>query len=343
MTEKLPFSDANRPTGIYISPDSKGMISPMDFFTNKASMSFTLSASDLRAGVSFLIFLVSFPDYHFEMGFSKGQFYVIRNNHRITIKAESEGDVMFFASWDPTFITLTYRDPSFSRAIELGANQQDEEQKRTETIQTAVTYPSNSVLQWARNANLLPVVTYSSPVEFFQTVLLSLQSIQDKILTSNMYNAFWDFQFSGSENGSRKPKKETDIVKAIHGLLLDVAALKNFQIHPESPAATGNLDFLVNGVLHGGKVVSCCVEFKHAHSLNLNNGLLKQLPTYMRSNAAEHGIYCPLYFKGLNFDLPNESIPHMEFRLKNLAFDSGFKNINVFTLDLSKPISPSKL
>ncbi|MGI0021575.1 MAG: hypothetical protein ACRD9Q_01820 [Nitrososphaeraceae archaeon] len=343
MTEKLPQKDSSPPTGIYISPDSRGMISPMDFFTNKASLTFIVSASDLKHGANFLIFLVSFPDYHFEMGFANSEFYVIRNGDRITLKAESEGDVMFFAMWDTTFITLTYRDPSFLLGVKSGANQQDQEQKRTRTVQTVVTFPTNSVLQWARKANLLPVMTYSSSTDFFQTVLLSLQSIQDKILTSNMYNSFWDFQFDGSKIVSRKPKKETDIVKGIHGLLIDVAALKNYHIHPESPAAAGNLDFLVNGVLDNGKVIGSCVEFKHAHSPDLNHGLLKQLPAYMRSNGSEHGIYCPLYFKGSYFDLPEETILDMEFRLKNLAFDSGFKNINVITINLSRPLSPSRV
>jgi len=195
----------------------------------------------------------------------------------------------------------------------------------------------------ARKANILPTVMYSSPVDFFQAVLLSLQSINDKITSSDMYESFWDFQFDGSKIVSRKPKKETDVVAAVHGLLIDVATLKNYQIHPQSPAAAGNLDFLINGVLETGEVIGCCVEFKHAHSSDLEAGLLNQLPSYMRSRGSQYGIYCVLYFKGTHYDLPSETIPDLEYRLKNTAFDAGLKTINVITLNLSRPVPPSKL
>jgi hypothetical protein len=319
------------------------MVSPMNFIASKNSCSFIISGSALKSGINDIIFRILLPDYYFELGFVNSVLYLKRNSDQVQLKAPSEGDVMFHAIWDTTYMTLIYQDNSYDQAIRSGANNEVELQKRTQTIFTTPTLPTNSVLLSARKLNLIPTTTYQSPNHFFQAVLLTLQSIDDKLLNSNMYNSFWDFQFEQARIVGRKPKKERDVVAAVHGLLFDVAALKNYQIHPESPAAVGNLDFLINGVLETGEFVSCCIEFKHAHNPDLNNGLLKQLPAYMSATGSNYGIYCILYFKGAHFDLPDENVPDMEYKLKNLAFASGLRNINVITLNLSRPKPPSKL
>ena len=148
MTERSSQNNTQSPTGIYIAPYVRTIIWPMDFFVTKASFTFTTRTSTLNRRIDDLFFRVSFPDYHFEMGFRNGELYIQRNDDRLSLKAEAEGEVMFFAIWSPTFITLTYRDDSFTRAIQAGANVEEEQEKRTRTIQTTATLPTNSVLQW---------------------------------------------------------------------------------------------------------------------------------------------------------------------------------------------------
>jgi hypothetical protein len=166
--------------------------------------------------------------------------------------------------------------------------------------------------------------------------------VQDKINATDMNRAFWDFGYKGLTIESRIPKKETGIVSILHGLLFDIAAAKNFQILPEHPAAGGRLDFLISGILRTGKVVKACVEFKHAHSSELEHGFSSQLPAYMQGEAARFGIYCVLYFKGSWFDKPVYSIHELEFQLELIRSSRGLSNITLIFLDLSKRTVLSK-
>lgn len=318
---------------IEIAPQLRMQYAPLDFMAASGTMTFTAYGSELGLGKGGYLFRVSFQSYTFEAGFTPSELYFQRNGYRASLEIEDingpNDTLKCILEFDPTKLAVTILEPSY--------------EKRIRTISTPPVIPPNEILNWARKVSILPVKRYDSAEDFYHTVLISVQSIQDKIKSSNMYDAFWDFSHEGSKITNRRPKRETSITATVHGLLFDILLLKNIQIYPEHPLAGGNLDFLLSGILQSGEFANACIEFKHAHSQNLENGLTNQLPTYMNANGCKYGIYCPIYFKGHYFNKPDESIPDMEFRLKNLVPPRLYPDINVFTLDLSRPISPSQL
>lgn len=127
-------------------------------------------------------------------------------------------------------------------------------------------------------------------------------------------------------------------------MLCDVAIAKNFEISPQYPLGGGELDFLISGHLKTGEFANVCVEFKHAHSPKLRDGLVKQLPAYMQTKGCDFGIYCVMFFKGKYFEKPKKFDLHsLDFYLKGLAGSEGLSNIRILVFDLSYPIPPSKL
>jgi hypothetical protein len=109
---------------------------------------------------------------------------------------------------------------------------------------------------------------------------------------------------------------------------------KNLEITPEFPIAGGRLDFLISGVLSTGKIISACVEFKHAHSNDLLRGLLKQLPAYTQAKGSDYGIYGVLFFKGPYFPEPSGYDKHsLEFFLRGEQLAAGYGNIRELILD----------
>jgi hypothetical protein len=332
---------------ISLAQQVKTMMAPLDFTATKGTITFWIPYSQVGEGKSGHIFRVSFPGYYFEAGFTENELYLQRNGHRAAISfdtAENSQNMMnCYLMWEPTKLSVIILDPTYGRSISSGADRIKEVEKRTKSIDTSATLPPNSIIEWARKLNILPVKIYESMEDFYQSVIIAIQSIDDKVSSTNMYNAFWDITYDRLRIIFKSPKRETDIVSTIHGLLFDAALLKNFQIYPEHPLASGRLDFLLSGYLRTGAIANACIEFKHAHSSDLYDGLTKQLPVYMRAKGCSFGIYCVLYFRGPHFDKPNETIPDMEYRLKNLVSSEGLTQINVIALDLSKPVPPSSL
>ena len=202
---------------------------------------------------------------------------------------------------------------------------------RTKALKTPPTLPPNSLINWARKELIVPVTLYDSASHFYQEVTFALQSIPDKAATANIYNVFWDITYKClQEIAPRKPKKEPDIVSIIHGLLCDVATAKNFEITPQYPLGEGELDFLISGRLKTGEVVNVCVEFKHAHSRKLRDGLLKQLPTYTKNRGCDFGIYCVTFFKGTYFEEPKKyTIETLNSYLDSLWGPAELSNIRI--------------
>lgn len=176
---------------------------------------------------------------------------------------------------------------------------------------------------------------------------------------------FWNMGGS-KKNKIREPKIEIYNHTPIHALLNQWAALHSVEIIPEAKNAAGNMDLCLVGSVVGVGNVSICIEIKHAHSDDIEHGLKVQLPEYMKRKGAVFGIYIVLWFKGEEwfFDRPNiESVKKI---YKSLGEDdcnditgslSNFeiaisllrislpesKNLREFIIDVSKPVSASKL
>ena len=220
----------------------------------------------------------------------------------------------------------------------------NELKRRLKTLKTPAIVPPYSLVVWAREAAVAPVMKYASIEDLNETVTSSLQSIEDKVSAIGLHNPFWDIVYEGSRIVSRTPKHETDIHPTIHALLFDIGIAKNLEIAREYGIGGGKLDFLISGPLRTGEIVSVGVEFKHAHSEDLSDGLLKQLPAYMKAKGCVFGLYCVLYFKGPHFSEPRKYdrwglVPS----LQKQAVSAGLSSVRVLLLDLSYPEPPSRL
>lgn len=332
---------------IDIAPQLKVQVTPRDLIKACVTIVFWIDLTQLVAKSGFL-FKVASPDYYLEVGFTNFSFYIKRNDRKLEMRIQPDiqgGYAFCSAAWQPAELRLLILDKSYGEAIDYGADDIIEIENRTKVLKTPPTFPPNSLITWVRKQAIVPTISYDSPLDFYQEVTLALQSIPDKARTAIIYNAFWDIMYKGSfEIAPRKPKREPDIVAIIHGLLFDVATAKNFQITPQYTLGGGKLDFLISGYLKSGEISSVCVEFKHAHSNKLSDGLLKQLPAYMEAKGSDLGIYCVLFFKGQFFERPKKyDADSLDFYLKNLAGSVGLSNIRILVLDLSYPMPMSKL
>lgn len=343
----LTGKEVARDVIIDIVPQFRGHVTPRDLIQSVITFGFWLDLTGL-AEKKGILFKVLSPDYHLEVGFTSDSFYIARNNKKLEMPIEADkrsGYAMCSASWLPTELRLMVLDKSYGEAIDSGADAIAEIDSRTNVLHTRPTFPPNSLITWARKQAIVPIITYDTPPDFYQEVTLAIQSIPDKAITANIYNAFWDITYKGPlEIASRKPKREPDIVSVIHGLLFDVATAKNFEVTPQYQRGGGKLDFLISGHIKTGETVNVCIEFKHAHSYKLRDGLLKQLPRYMQTIGCDFGIYCVMFFKGKYFEKPRKyDLESLDFYLKSLAGSAGLSNIRILVFDLSYPKPPSQL
>ncbi len=301
-------------------------------------------------GLQGFIFRVLSKEYNLQVGFTDTHFYIARNEHILTEPLDSvdwrEPWVNFTVKWEPAHLQITIRDGAYDEAISKLESEEEknaELNKRVRMQQTPPTIPPNSLLEWARKEAIMPTLIYKSSAHFYQTVTSILDSIQDKVKTTSSQDAFWDITKSGSKIISRRPKDETRIHPTIHQSMYDQALAKNIEIVREYPIAGGKLDFLLLGHLSSGRAINVCIEFKHAHSDDLQHGLVEQLPAYMRSKGSDYGIYCVMYFKGEHFDEPRgQDLSELNWFLYKERDGAGLSNIRVFGLDLSFPKPPSR-
>jgi|Deesub1362B_J571_1020462.scaffolds.fasta_scaffold02209_11 hypothetical protein len=331
---------------IELAPQIRGQVVPQDLMASSGTLTFWMDSSQLGKITGYL-FKVITNDYHFEVGFTKTDFYIIRNGQKLELSLKPylrAGKINCYAIWRPNELSLLILDESFGKAISSGSDLDYEIAKRKKILKTPPTFPPNSLIIWARKKAIIPTTEYDSESHFYEEVISALLSIQDKVRIVGMFDAFWDTVYENRKIISRKPKKESSILPTIHGLLFDIAIAKNFQILPEFLVGGGRLDFLISGVLKTKEIVSVCVEFKHAHSSKLLKGLLKQLPKYMQVKGVNFGVYCVLFFKGPFFKKPEKyDLKDIKFHLDRKALKSGLKNIRILVFDLSYSIPPSRM
>lgn len=139
--------------------------------------------------------------------------------------------------------------------------------------------------------------------------------------------------------------------------------MRSVEVIPENETAVGRLDICCVGSVDGQGPVPFCIEVKLAHASDLEHGLEVQLPEYMASKRALYGAFVVLWFKGDWFTLPSAQTIHqirerivrgddepkpselaeLDFALINRTVARPhLRNIRVFVLDVTKPISASK-
>ena len=232
----------------------------------------------------------------------------------------------------PCHIALTWSPTTISVAVNGNGT----------SVTTPKTLPPNSLIGWARQQAIIPVIKYKTHRHFADEILNGLAGLQDKIATSRMEPAFWDFTYDGRRIVTRSPKRETQVHPTIHGLLHDLAIAKNLEVHPEASSGAGRMDFLITGTLDDGTIVKACIEFKNAHSEDVLHGMVRQLPSYMRTHATDVGYYCIPWFQGRHFDQPDQPLKEFRGSLVSELVNAGLKDIGLVIIDVSGGVAPSK-
>ena len=322
---------------VEIAPQIRGRVTSRDLIKAEGTILLVVNGSQIGSHISGILFRLVSDSYYLEAGFKGTQFYIARNHDKLEMTLQPAYEptcwLRIFATWSPTELSLDYKA---IKVEEIGS--------RKKVLKTSITFPPNSLINWARAESIAPVTTYGSVEIFNEAVTSSLfQSIQDKVSNIGSSNPFWDVSYDGPKIVSKMPKRETDIHPTIHALLFDIALAKNLQISPEYPIAGGRLDLLVSGVLDTGQIANVCIEFKHAHSKDLLHGLLRQLPDYMRAKGCNFGLYCVMYFKGEDFEEPKDhDYNQLETLLNGEKISAGLSNIRIIILDFSHKKTPSK-
>lgn len=328
---------------VVIAPFLKKFITHSDLITSSGTFCSVVNKILFKSGKRGKFFQVNYDNYFFEAGINANSIYLTRNgfvlNYEFYWPSDSEGIINFYLSWQIDKISITLLDLSEEE------DKLDYIKNRTKSLKTASVFPPQGLIKWSREQNIIPKSTYSSTEEFYNQVILALQSIADKVQAIDMVNAFWDHQYEGAKIVSRRPKREPDVQDTIHGLLFDMALVKHMEIVAQYPIAGGRLDFLVLGQIDNIGTQCVCIEFKHAHSNDLIHGLVTQLPAYMKAKGTNYGIYCILLFKGLYFQKPEKYVDEVELLLEldKKKIEAGLLNVRNLVIDLSIKLSPSQI
>ncbi|MEK6742309.1 MAG: hypothetical protein AABZ15_01795 [Nitrospirota bacterium] len=330
-----------------IAPQLRRLVTPLSLISSSGALTFSMNYNQLQEGRAGKLFRVECADYYLEVGFTPTHFYISRSGETLErdlrLSSGPTGEACFFAMWDPNRLHIVLLDEAYNQLLLGGKEPLQAVRECTSIINTKVVLPPASLINAVRRLVVLPIMQYQSISDLCQQVAAALDTIPDKIITTNMYSAFWDNQYESRKLKLRTPKREPEIHPTIHGLLFDIAIAKNLEVSPEYQIAGGRLDFLFTGNLTTGETVSVCVEFKHAHSADLIHGLIEQLPAYMRAKGCDFGIYCVMYFKGPDFQQPVQYDDHsLHLKLVATRNAAGLDNIKICIFDISRQKSPSR-
>lgn len=144
------------------------------------------------------------------------------------------------------------------------------------------------------------------------------------------------------DGGFKEPLREPLIQPYIYTLLKNLFDFMGIQLSREAASGNGSIDFLASYNNNENKLLKSCVELKLAHSDSIEDGLLKQLPAYQKSQSCNHGVYLVLWFKQSGFDKPHKYYS-LEELSKHLEALNQNKKISIISINCSKPTPPSKL
>ena len=197
------------------------------------------------------------------------------------------------------------------------------ENRKIVEVETKPCAPPADLIRWARLNDLVKKEPYFSEEMMRNTILSALQTVNKKISESDSYKSFLNITYDGNKIEKKEPKRETEIQPLIHCILSDIFLVNSIEVIPEHKTGQGNIDFAFIGYIEGIGIKKFCAEFKLAHSDDLENGLLSQLPTYMKICNAQYGAYCVLNFMSENDILQKYNGQHIDFYLDRLGIDSG--------------------
>lgn len=152
----------------------------------------------------------------------------------------------------------------------------------------------------------------------------------------------YKYLWKNDQSGNQIPCREPETQPYIFSHLKAIFDFMGIQISREVESSNGEVDFLVSFTNNQNKLLKVCVELKLAHATNVEKGLTKQLPAYLKGERCKHGIYLVLWYKCNIFDKPAKykTLIELENQLNRINANKYISNL---IIDCTKPISPSKL
>lgn len=152
----------------------------------------------------------------------------------------------------------------------------------------------------------------------------------------------YKYLWKNDKNGKQVPCREPESQPYIFSHLRAIFDFMGIQISREVESSNGEVDFLVSFTNSQNKLLKLCVELKLAHAENVEKGLTKQLPAYLKGERCKHGIYLVLWYKCELFERPAkyDTLSDLEAQLNKI---NANKNISNLIIDCTRPLAPSKL
>lgn len=317
---------------IEISPILSRSASPTDLLKPRGKLSMApLNIESNFFDNSGTLFIVDGPNFNFHFSVDSNGLYVKRNGHTCSLKPSMfpNGKLVFFLmSWNPTELKLLSGYKEKEKVVEV-----------LQTTNTPSTTAPLSLKRWAREKSLLKKTIYKSVEELRDSVYQCLSDLKDKIEDSGSGDSFFDYVYDGNKVIEKNPKKEPLTQPLLLPILNTELFLRGIEIFRENTTPSGDVDFTVTGAVEGLGSSNMAIELKNAHSGKLENGLLNQLPDYMRSQNSEYGAYVVLNY---NIDGDRSTRAELIQKLNLLQLKSNDNlvqtKIRIFVIDLDKKI-----
>lgn len=319
---------------LLIAPQFKGSITFHDLLSSEGTLTFT--TNQISTKHDGLVFRLVSDSYNLQLAFGNESIIFQRNG---AVSVCTLSDLKKVSEKLRVILIWTYD----SLVIDCGYSY---DARKVIKIETEPFVPPADLIRWARLHDLLHKVKYVSELELRNTVYSLLQTVNMKISESDSYKSYWNITYEGNRIVSKEPKRETEIQPLIHSMLSDICLVNGLDVIPEYKTGQGNIDFAFMGYVENIGNRKICVEFKLAHSKDLEHGLVVQLPAYMRVCGSQFGAYCVLNYYSNDEQLCKYDGTHIDFYLSRIADTNGnpiLKDIRIFIFEFIKPLTASVL
>ena len=192
-----------------------------------------------------------------------------------------------------------------------------------------------------------------SESDFLKAISSTITELKHYIEDRRWIEPFWDDARVIEINGIKhdipaSPKRETKIQPTLHVFFNRNLLPLGVQVLRETDEGVGKLDFKFLVTLKGNIPLNVCAEFKLAHNEELEHGLTKQLPLYLKASPSKLGLFLIMWFKddkGKYFSKPvsqnkSQMLNMIEKAVKEINTKEEFK-IESILIDASKKPSAS--
>ena len=296
-----------------------------------------------------MVFIIQHPKLQFYLKIENAEVVICRNNSKLklNIRHFSRNDsssVRVGVEWSPSQLLL------IAVPADTYGNVVDKSILVSKSLETSPTYPTLDLARWIRKHTDVRPKKFATPVDVLMQIATYLKGIEDKIREHNCYDALFNITRRGNKIIDRKPKSEPELVPAIIAMFDDLLFKDDIDANHQPQTGSGEVDVLLTAPTKHDGIARIAIEFKLAHSLDLENGLLKQLPSYMEDKKTNLGIYCVLDFTNDKKRLDSQRFPNQEpvsisDYLSHLRMESGIGvqyDIKIVVIRCWKPTSASK-